>query len=1060
MSATIKLGTLYVELTARAESFKKGVGEAQQKLKAFSDEAKRSGSEAQKSFKNMQTAFKQVATGAGVMGAAATAGFLLVTKAAADLEQSVMQAAAVTKGGVANFERFKAAAIAASQGSAFSAKEAGDALRYLSMAGLSTEQATKALPTTLSLATAGMIDLGRAADISSDIMTAFKLSAEDLAHVNDVLVGTTTQSNTNLEMLADSMKYVAPTAAAMGQSIETVSAAIGMLGNAGIKGSQAGTTLRMSMLRLVKPPKMARDALANLGVQVTDSEGKMLDMVSIIAQLERAQQQYGTNTTAFAADLAALFGVEAVSGIQAMVSQGAEAFARFRDDLTNTKDTAKRVEEAMLTTFSSQANILKGNLENLAAAIGDELIPYLKALNALFTQGAVDAQQQASSTATLRDTVAGLATGMGKLVKGMGYVAKVAGVFYVMLDALIGAGKMLTYIAAGLTYGVTAFGYALAGNVEEAVAFEARSVNAFKAIGQELDTMRTDWSNFYDVADKMTTVGEEVSAALDKVAQSGKEVGKELSQQREEIKLTTDQYKDMLEAYNVYQGGILGAENARISAYLENERKKTAKPEFGPIDRTQGAGGKGRGPQGPRGGGAKSEAQREREEIAKRNAEARKAIDLFEATRDARAKLARASDDYAKAEYQRQIRMEEIARQALTDDERRLAYLQTTDDYLNAIAQANAKAAEQAKERARAEWDAAQALDAQVKEAKAAKALADFQASAARGESQMQAAAGVGIDLKNQLAKGAGMPDFLADLGSQFESDIMSGLDPITAAFKAGGAWAQGIISWFMEQERMQQHLKVISQIAKEGFGIPDIMDEFLKAWEPAIGAIQLVIQALQPIRDLIPDLGIGQKLTQIFFNGIREFLQVVLKLAEGVAWVSKGIAYVGLKIVEIVDWIFGGINKVLAKIGLSINLDSLDKLKETMQTNYDMIGTSLDAVRDAQDALANATVESAQQIYNETKARAELEEKLREGIRNAPSGFKVERYRYGAQDPASSNMLAAMGVANRGGMTVMGDMVIVAHDYADFKQQMETESFNESGAKKKQYRTPKRARG
>ena len=81
----------------------------------------------------------------------------------------------MTKGGV-NFERFKAAAIAASQGSAFSAKEAGDALRYLSMAGLSTEQATKALPTTLSLATAGMIDLGRAADISSDIMTAFKLS--------------------------------------------------------------------------------------------------------------------------------------------------------------------------------------------------------------------------------------------------------------------------------------------------------------------------------------------------------------------------------------------------------------------------------------------------------------------------------------------------------------------------------------------------------------------------------------------------------------------------------------------------------------------------------------------------------------------------------------------------------------------------------------------------------------------------------------------------------------------------------------------------------------------
>lgn len=1057
MSATIKLGTLYVELTARAESFKKGVGEAQQKLKTFSDEAKRSGSEAQKSFKNMQTAFKSVATGAGVMGAAATAGFLLVTKAAADLEQSVMQAAAVTKGGVQNFERFKAAAIAASQGSAFSAKEAGDALRYLSMAGLSTEQATKALPTTLSLATAGMIDLGRAADISSDIMTAFKMSAEDLAHVNDVLVGTTTQSNTNLEMLADSMKYVAPTAAAMGQSIETVSAAIGMLGNAGIKGSQAGTTLRMSMLRLVKPPKMARDALANLGVQVTDSEGKMLDMVSIIAQLERAQQQYGTNTTAFAADLAALFGVEAVSGIQAMVSQGAEAFARFRDDLTNTKDTAKRVEEAMLTTFSSQFNVLKGNVENLAAAIGDELIPYLKALNAVFVQSAVEAQANASKTNDLKEAVQGLANGAAKLVKALGWVVTVGGFFYKGLSTMVASAEMFTYILITAVSGVVSFGYALAGNVEKAVEWEQRTAWAARSILGVVEDLGAEFESFDAVTDAMTTMGDKVSQALNQVAQSGGEVSKSLSQQREEIKLTTDQYKSMLEAYNVYQGGVLGAENARITAYLENEAKKTAKPEFGPIDRTQGAGGKGRGPQGPRGGGAKSEAQREREEIAKRNAEARKAIEIFEATRDARAKLAQASDDYAKAEYQRQIRMEEIARQALTDDERRLAYLQATDDYLNAIAQANAKAAEQAKERARAEWDAAQALEAQIKEAKA---RATFEASAAQGESQMQAAAGVGIDLKNQLAKGAGMPDFLADLGSQFESDIMSGLDPITAAFKAGGAWAQGIISWFMEQERMQQHLKVISQIAKEGFGIPDIMDEFLKAWEPAIGAIQIVIQALQPLRDLLPDLGITQKVTEQFFSGMKFFLQLVLKLAEGVAWVSKGIAYAAWKMVSAIEYVFGSINKVLAKIGLSININTLNELSDQMKENFETISTTLDTVRDAQDALANATVESAQQIYNETKARAELEEKLREGIRNAPSGFKVERYRYGAQDPASSNMLAAMGVGNRGGMTVMGDMVIVAHDYDDFKQQMETESFNESGTKKKQYRTPKRARG
>lgn len=293
----------------------------------------------------------------------ATTGLGIAVKESAALEQSLARVAAVSGGATHRLQELKDAAIEGGMRTAFSAKQAADAMGFLAMAGFRVEETTAALPGVLQLAAAGMMEVADAADIASNIMTSYGFTAKDLTHVNDVLVGTFTSTNVNLRQLGDAFKFVGNVAKASGQDFEEISAAIGLMGNAGIQGSMGGRQLRMALIRLQKPPKMAADALAKLSINVREANGDMRNLHEILAELRDAGAQVE--------DLSAIFGAEAAPGLQALLDQGPENLKAKADELKAIEEVSKRIEQIQLDTVNGQFRIMTGALQTVAASFGD-----------------------------------------------------------------------------------------------------------------------------------------------------------------------------------------------------------------------------------------------------------------------------------------------------------------------------------------------------------------------------------------------------------------------------------------------------------------------------------------------------------------------------------------------------------------------------------------------------------------------------------------------------------------------------------------------------------------
>lgn len=286
-----------------------------------------------------------------------------IIKTAGDFQSSMNRIKAVSGATGSEFTQLRDQAKELGATTQFSASQAADAMGFLAMAGFKASDIMTALPGVLNLAAAGAIDLGEAADIASNILSGYGFQAKDIGKVNDVLAKTFTSTNVDMRMLGESFKYVGPVAKSAGLGFEEVSAAVGLLGNAGIQGSQAGTTLRMAIARLAKPPKMAQKALKALGLEVNDSHGKMLPLVDILRQLEKT----GANT----AQMMSIFGIEAGPGMQALVSQGSDALEKLTGDLENSGGTAERIAKVQMEGLNGAFLGLKSAAEGLALEIAD-----------------------------------------------------------------------------------------------------------------------------------------------------------------------------------------------------------------------------------------------------------------------------------------------------------------------------------------------------------------------------------------------------------------------------------------------------------------------------------------------------------------------------------------------------------------------------------------------------------------------------------------------------------------------------------------------------------------
>lgn len=261
----------------------------------------------------------------------------------------------------------------------FSATEAADAQGFLAMAGFTPDAIQKAMPGMLDLAKAGGTDLAMTADISSNILSGMKLDPSEMARVGDVLTGAFTRSNTNLEMLGETMKYAAPMAASLNVDIETLAAATGKLGDAGIQGSNAGTALRSILNRLSAPPKAAAKALNALNIKTTDAKGNLKDFPTILEELDRKTKKMGNAKRA--EYFKAIAGEEAVSSLNVLVDKAATGELQgFVKTLKNAGGEATKVAKTMSDNIIGDLDELSSAWEDVGISIFDGQKGFLRGL--------------------------------------------------------------------------------------------------------------------------------------------------------------------------------------------------------------------------------------------------------------------------------------------------------------------------------------------------------------------------------------------------------------------------------------------------------------------------------------------------------------------------------------------------------------------------------------------------------------------------------------------------------------------------------------------------------
>ena len=297
----------------------------------------------------------------------------------------------------ANMQKLEAQARELGATTQFTMTQAAEAMGYLGMAGWKTEQIYGTMPGMLNLAAGAGTDLARTADIVSDNMTAMGVPVEKAGHFMDVYAYALTNANVNLESLGETMKYAAPVAAAFGASLEDTAAIAMMMGNAGIKGSMAGTALRMGLLRLSGPPKKATKEMEALGISVSDATTMAMEtqaalkglgvefdenappmekMSNIIKQLQVKMQ--GLSREEKLASIGAIFGANAASGWVNIIEQGGDVFDKYRDALRNSDGYAKQFADTMNDDTRGAMIALDSATDAVVNSLGTVFLPIVR----------------------------------------------------------------------------------------------------------------------------------------------------------------------------------------------------------------------------------------------------------------------------------------------------------------------------------------------------------------------------------------------------------------------------------------------------------------------------------------------------------------------------------------------------------------------------------------------------------------------------------------------------------------------------------------------------------
>ena len=378
-----------------------------------------------------------VTAAVGGLGAAAV-------KVAADFDSGMSKVAAVSGAAGEDLDKLREKAREMGAKTKFSASEAASAMEYMAMAGWKTGDMLDGIEGIMYLAAASGEDLATTSDIVTDALTAMGLSASDSGHFADILAAASSNANTNVSMMGETFKYCAPVAGALGFSAEDTAEAIGLMANAGIKSSQAGTAMRSMMTNLTGDVTFAGDAFGELTVQTTNTDGSMRSLGDILKDCRGAFSQMSESEQA--ANAEALVGKNAMSGFLAVMNAAPGDIEKLNGAITNCDGTAEKMAATMQDNLAGQITILKSQLEELAISIGEMLMPYIRQIVG-WVQGLVD-------------WLNGLDEGTKKMIVTIALVAAAVAPVLIVIGKVVGAvGTIMTVvpqIAAAIS-GVIAF---------------------------------------------------------------------------------------------------------------------------------------------------------------------------------------------------------------------------------------------------------------------------------------------------------------------------------------------------------------------------------------------------------------------------------------------------------------------------------------------------------------------------------------------------------------------------------------------------------------------------
>ncbi|MCY8807527.1 phage tail tape measure protein [Bacillus atrophaeus] len=431
-----------------------------QKIKALEEATKRASSRVRIMGERMDSIggkMRSVGSSVAMTSGIAFGGLAMVMKDAVqvgiDFEKQMSKVKAISGGSAAEVSKLREQAKELGATTVFTASQAADAQGFLAMAGFKVNDIYDAMPGMLSLAAAGQLELGSAADITSNIMSAFALKAKESGHASDVIAYAAANANTNVEQMGEAMKFLAPNANSLGWGMEESAAAIMAFGDAGLQGSIAGQAFGTSLIRLATPARKAQKEIDRLGFEFFDAAGNMKSLPKVVAEMEKGMK--GMTKEQQAATLKTIVGAEAYKHWAILLQKGSKALGDNTKELEKSDGAAKKMADTMLDNAHGSIVAFQSALEGAKINLTEGLLPALgdladKGTGIISTFNKMDSStvQTIGKTALLATGILGVTTAVAVLTAGVGALLAFTGPVGLAIvggTALLGGITVATY---------------------------------------------------------------------------------------------------------------------------------------------------------------------------------------------------------------------------------------------------------------------------------------------------------------------------------------------------------------------------------------------------------------------------------------------------------------------------------------------------------------------------------------------------------------------------------------------------------------------------------------